>query len=116
MAKAKPQIAVQRPPDRLPDDDAWVAGGAVAQKRKAVKPEKRPNALVKVPAADVGDALSSTAARREFSRQRDGAQLRRLHVRIPAELERALAVYCAQSDRSAGEVVTVALVSFLKSA
>jgi hypothetical protein len=110
MAKAKPQIAVQRPPDRLPDDDAWVTGG-VAQKRKGANPETRQTALVPVP-HDGG----SSGARREFSRQRDGAQLRRLHVRIPAELERALAIYCAQSDRSAGEVVTVALTAFLKSA
>jgi hypothetical protein len=88
----KPSHSVVSPPpvESEADKIAWIRGGAFAQERK-----------------------SADAQRRQFTRARDGAELRRLHVRIPVELERRLKEHCVRAERSAGAVVIEALTKVL---
>jgi hypothetical protein len=44
---------------------------------------------------------------------RDGVERARVHAWIPVQLERQLAVYCAQQDRELGDVVADALAKLM---
>lgn len=58
--------------------------------------------------------MPSKPERLERTRQRDGAELRRIHPWIPKQTERALARFCVKHERDAGEVVAKALAAFIR--
>ena len=95
MGKRKPSHTVAPPPVSAVQ---WaISGGALAEE----------NGERRTPAPP---------GRREFLRERDGEQLRRLHVRVPAELERRLKLYCVENEISAGDLIVEALTKLLRSA
>lgn len=96
MAAAKPTHQVRRPPPAVPaaEADAWV---------KDSKAPRRPGA--QAPAADTRGTIRVG---------RDGVKRKRVHAWIPVDLDRRLAVYCAEKDQELGNVVAAALTKYLK--
>ena|SRR5438094_3889887 len=90
---AKPLHAVRKPSRASFDADDSVTGanlGAPLSRRSQV-PDRRGKIRV----------------------GRDGVERARVHAWIPVQLERQLAVYCAQQDRELGDVVADALTKLL---
>ncbi|MCU1276609.1 MAG: hypothetical protein JWM53_155 [bacterium] len=112
--KEKPQFevemppAIDLPPPAAPSADrfALLVGGqsaAAAQQPARSRPA----------AGGVEELAQERRGARTHARKRDGATLRRLHVRLPLELERQLKRYCVDRERAAGDVVVDALRVYL---
>lgn len=63
--------------------------------------------------ASAPERTSASTQRRQRTRQRDGAELRRIHPWVRVEVERALARYCVEYECDAGGIVDTALAKFL---
>lgn len=115
--KEKPSFEVEMPPPidmpppPAPSADRFallVGGGGHSATAPAQSPVKS------LPVAAPADELAQERrGARTHARKRDGATLRRLHVRLPLELERQLKRYCVDRERAAGDVVVDALRAYL---
>ena len=103
-----PPIEMPPPPAPSADRFALLVGGGQSATALAHQPAKQ-----RPPAAPVEELAQERRGARTHARKRDGATLRRLHVRLPLELERQLKRYCVDRERAAGDVVVDALRAFL---
>jgi hypothetical protein len=93
----------------LPDDTAGELEPAKSLIEQEVKPTRTPKRKPRAANFEPAPAI------RTHVRKRDGAELRRLHLRLPVDLARQLDFYCVENDRPvAGDVVIEALRQFLQ--
>lgn len=96
---------------------AALAGGFALPKRSATSSPTAPSteAAETFIRGETGGPVARTSGRssaRTLTR-RDGRELRRLTLYLPAELAKRLAVHAAEADRDMSEVVAEALADYL---
>lgn len=125
--RAKPSFDVEMPPPlNLPpaapsaDRFAVLLGGqqqpAAHSSTATAQPAIQPAVIASStsPAVPTPELAQQRRGARTHERKRDGARLRRLHVRLPVDLERQLKRYCVDHERAAGDVVVDALNAYLR--
>lgn len=88
---------------------ATLAGGFALPKRSATSSPSTEAAEAFIR----GEVQTSERSSGRTLTRRDGRELRRLTLYLPADLARRLAVHAAEADRDMSEVVTEALADYL---
>lgn len=111
--EAPPPIDLPPPPAPSADRFAVLVGGGQSAAAPAPAPQAQPMRTRPTAAIAAAALAQERRGARTHERKRDGATLRRLHVRLPLDLERQLKRYCVDRERAAGDVVVDALRAYL---